>query len=150
MNPVWIVELGENTNYRIIGIYSSKEKAQLVFDRFENFHKDHEIDVVLRIGKRSINPYIEPIQYGLSLYYVVLGKEGELVCCEEKDFSQFYADKKLKFDKVAQVFRMSLWAVTNEHAVETVEKLRREWVERRYYEGFAFEGSSDPEMEPVC
>ena len=65
METIWIVDKGEYSDYRVIGVFSTKENAVLVADRFG-----------ADVAEWPINPWVDHINQGREPYIVWMERDG--------------------------------------------------------------------------
>ena len=86
MASVWIIEVGSYSNYRIVGIYSTKENAQLVADRINNDCTDYEKATV---KERMIDPLVHEVNEGWNRYRIRMNRDGDVEMIEEDEMSPY-------------------------------------------------------------
>jgi len=70
MKTIWAIESGSYSNYHIVGVFSTREGAQLVLD----FIKDSEAEIV----EWELDPGVEGIRNGLQLFQVLMRRNGDV------------------------------------------------------------------------
>ncbi len=72
MKTIWVIEKGSYSDYRVVGVYSTKANAQAMCDRI---NKDEEYERA-EIAEWSLDPGVEAINQGLEVYLVWMLRDG--------------------------------------------------------------------------
>jgi hypothetical protein len=65
MDKIWVVEEGEYSDYRVVGVFSTKENAELVADKFGG-----------DVAEWPIDPWVDHINHGREPYIVWMERDG--------------------------------------------------------------------------
>lgn len=125
MNKVFIVTDGYYSDYKIIGVYSSKKSAQEVIDSFSDLNESQieewGIDTVLSFPK------------GMKCYFLRMTKEGKAYDIDEGRntiMALEYALKKyMGFGSGGHDLFCNVLAKDKEHAVKIVNEKRIQLIE---------------------
>lgn len=77
---VWVIEDGEYSDYHVVGVFSSRENAELVLGQLKSGE----------IAEWELDPAVKALNAGLSRYYVQMLRDGTV--CESKP-EEFCADE---------------------------------------------------------
>ena len=132
MKSIWMIEQGSYSDYRVVGVYSTKEGAELVCAKI-NGEESYELAVV---SEWPLDPGVEAINQGLSPFTVLMLRDGttEKVWMDADDFeyalnaqpmiwrrseAPAYQGKNIPDCLMARVF-----AKDSQHAVKIVNEHR--------------------------
>lgn len=93
---VFCVEQGEYSDYKIVGVFSTPEKAQQLIDKMkvdyaaENEGEEMYGSSVPRIVERKIDPYVEELNQGLLVFEVIMARNGDTMRCANESFATAY------------------------------------------------------------
>ena len=84
MKTIWVIEKGSYSDYRVVGVYSTREGAERVCAKI-NGEESCELAVV---SEWPLDPGVEEINQGLSPFIVHMLRDGttERVWMDESDF----------------------------------------------------------------
>ena len=91
MKSIWVIEKGSYSDYRVVGVYSTKEGAERVCERI-NGEESYEPAVV---SEWPLDPGVEAINQGLSPFIVHMLRDGTTknVWMDESDFEYALNDQ---------------------------------------------------------
>ncbi len=124
---VWVIEHGQYSDYSVIGVYTTKEKAQLVCD---TINKDIIYDEAT-IAEWPLDPAADELANGMSRYYVSMRWDGttdevtrgEVHYYDLDDETRAYQRFDHKDRKVlGKTFTM--WARDEKHAIKIANERR--------------------------
>lgn len=75
MTTVWIVTQGDYSDYHIIGVFSTEENAKLIVSKI----KCSDFESVPNIEPFELDPAVDSIRAGLTLYKVRMDLQGNLI-----------------------------------------------------------------------
>lgn len=81
MNTIWVIESSYSDYRRVVGVYSTKEGAELVCARI-NEEKNYERATV---AEWPLDPGVEAINQGLALFTVWMLRDGTTEKCVQDD-----------------------------------------------------------------
>jgi hypothetical protein len=111
---VYVVTDGDYSDYHIVSVFSTGEKAKEFIEKMckEGIIEEYDIDA-----------YIEPLEKGYFPYFVRMTKEGEVLECRKYDCS--YPDlDELDFDINKNMYT-KCWAKDDGHAIKIAGERRR-------------------------
>lgn len=83
-NTVWVVEQGEYSDYRVIGVFSSQANAQLVVDALNSVGgSDATVD------EWPLDPAVAALNQGLRPFFVIMVRDGTVERCQPDDISGY-------------------------------------------------------------
>ena len=132
MAKVYMVTDGSYSDYRVLGIYSTKakaEKAKVLFNA------DNDVDPV----ELDATPEVPP---GMLKWVVEMDRNGNVkdVSRENCEYHSSSAAVWKPFDKDVMYLRAAIWAKDEEHAVKIANEWRTRivannlWINGRYLE----------------
>lgn len=119
MNKVFVVTEGSYSDYKIMGVFDSKEKAELFVSSFYGDIEEYEI-----------NPYDEQLSNGYKSYEVHMDRNGSteeygVGCGNGKPNDNYFADNYAD-NKIHMVANM--WAKDEKHAIKIANERRAEYL----------------------
>lgn len=132
MTKVYMVTDGSYSDYRVLGIYSTKakaEKAKVLFNA------DNDVDPI----ELDATPEVPP---GMLRWVVEMDRNGNVkdVSRETCEYHSSHASVWKPFDKDVTYLRAAIWAKDEEHAVKVANEWRTRivannlWINGRYLE----------------
>lgn len=127
---VWVVEEGEYSDYRVVGVFTSEANADLIASRVGG-----------TVAEWPLDPAVAELNQGLRVYAVQMQKDGTVDRCERQDLSAYgietagsvtmwrrsqapaYAGKG-----IADVMNANVWAADKTHAIKIVNEHRAEFI----------------------
>jgi hypothetical protein len=119
---VWVVDRGE-FHHDIVGVFSSKENAELIAKRLECY---------VKVLEWPLNPAVEELKSGKKLYDVSVAMDGTLIEINEHAdkadlLNCFFIDTILHpvtFNKIGSKLLGEVWATDEKHAIKIVNEKR--------------------------
>lgn len=117
MNTIWVVEKGSYSDYRVVGVFSSKENAQRVADYVGG-----------DVAEWPLDPWADELNQGRSVYYVAMTRGGEVVNIYlDKDLYRHDSDR-LTLHSSAKTKKTYIaghvFATDELHAIKIVNEIR--------------------------
>ena len=133
MNTVWVVEQGDYSDYRVVGIYSSRENAQRIADLI-NSAEDYCFDDAT-VSERNLDPCIEDLNAGRKPFNIVMDYSGNTESVGECEFFEYDTYRKLhvwkrteasayKDRNINDAISGIVWAADEKHAVKIANEFR--------------------------
>jgi hypothetical protein len=137
MNTVWMIEDGEYSDYHVVGVFSSREKAKKICDIINGPpDEDGYLFKDATIRKVSLDPAIHELNEGLNIFHVCMDHSGNIERCSlgkidsydvsgsglrvwERTKAPAYRDKK-----VSDAINGSVWAKDKDHAIKITNEYR--------------------------
>ena len=114
---VWAIEDGEYSSYHVVGVFTSRENAELILSKLKSGE----------IVEWPLDPAVEKVNAGLSCYYVQMLRDGTVCdCCiqefrvEEFDIIHSYGG----CDSAIAGLRMWVFAKDKGHAIKIATEKR--------------------------
>lgn len=125
MSKVFLVSTGSYSDYRIVGVFSSEEKAKAI----AGILKEAEVE------EKTLDPFVAELNEGLSVYSVRMSPNGDVETVERHDRDAEYTfDYRLKgteeplelltWKDRPPVYLKLVFARDEQHAVKIVNELR--------------------------
>lgn len=133
MASIWTIESGEYSDYHIVGIFSTRENAQLVCDKLNN-----EYDTFAPT-ERPLDPAVYELNNGFNLYRVLMLRDGSVEKLSQEETSE-YAVAGSKFlwrrskarafqlKNMKDALNMTVWATDEQHAIKIVNEYRAQLI----------------------
>lgn len=133
MNTIWVVEVGNYSDYRVAGVFTTEEKAKVVYDRLlvSNSHEDPVI------SEWPLDPGVDEMNQGMSIWRCVMGKNGHVEQTHQQPasdrlYTEFRVIKRSEhayYGPDAQdVLEAKVWATDKDHAIKIVNEKRTELI----------------------
>lgn len=126
---VWIIEDGEYSDYRVVGIYSTRENAERVAAKM-NEGRSRDLATV---AERRLDPGIEALNEGLMSFRVLMLRDGTVESVEPRgeawswgdleDEAYVWSRSKTPSGR-PDVLYATVWAKGEKHAVKIVNEKR--------------------------
>ena len=123
MTTVWLLERGEYSDREVVGVFSSREKAEVVAKainasegNYYNCHEPHEW---------VLDSLYTPLSQGLLSYYVRIEFDGTVLDVEPRGIADRDLYEIPRMNKRTLV--ISVWARNKEHAVKIANERRIQW-----------------------
>jgi len=133
MKSVWVIEQGSYSDYRVVGVFSSRKNAQLVMGKITNSYDTPSI------AQWDIDPCVERINAGLTNWIVTMLRDGTLERCEATGFSAYHLSDALniwrratapayKGKGIEDCLNGTVWAKNQKHAVKIANEIRTQLI----------------------
>lgn len=90
MKTIWVIEAGYYSDYRVVGVFSSKKNAELVL---KNLKGDYEEP---SISEWSLDPAVSELNAGYRLWSGTMLRDGTVERCEEQELSSYDVSASLE------------------------------------------------------
>jgi hypothetical protein len=80
---VWVIEQGEYSDYHVVGVYRTREDAELVLSKFSNDYDKPEI------SEWPLNPGVDDIHAGRCPHHVIIAPDGTVERARECEWSTY-------------------------------------------------------------
>ncbi len=130
MKKIWLIETGCYSDYRVFGVFSTRQKAIGVAN-------------TLKLGEDSvqewiIDPGVEELSKGYWKYHVIMLQNGKVESIEREeklydfDVSHFIWDRPntpaFKGKNIPAALNANVWAKNEKHAVKIVNEIRSQMI----------------------
>lgn len=126
MKSVWLIESGSYSDYRVVGIFSTREKALLVANAIELNEYD--------INEWKIDPVIDELNKDMWQYEVLMLRDGEVERVKRRDAIFDFKNSVFIWNRPnapaymgknkPQVLVCCVWAKDEKHAVKIANEIR--------------------------
>lgn len=82
MKSVWVIEQGEYSDYRVVGVFSSEVNARMIADKI-NASKGYGDDAT--VANWPLDPAVEELQQDHAQYRVLMLRDGTVELCEVRE-----------------------------------------------------------------
>jgi hypothetical protein len=108
MPTCWIIEQGEYSDYRVVGIFTTRENAEQALAYMKDPKNHYEEPT---ISERVLDPAIAELNQGLSQFCVRMLNNGELTVYTKKELDL----KDITWNRGACYYT---WAKDEQHAIK--------------------------------
>jgi hypothetical protein len=124
-NSVWAVEEGHYSNYHIVGLFSTRKKAQMVCDA-----DAHGEDA--RVKEYELDPYLDKLHAGLRPFTITMAAMGDtenVFAASLDDSDSLYVVRRtgtefMRMQYGCDVVSGTVWAKDEEHAAKIANEFR--------------------------
>ena len=117
MNTIWVVEKGSYSDYRVVGVFSSKENAQRVADYVGG-----------DVAEWPLDPWADELNQGRSAYYVSMYRDGDILTIyRDKDLYRHDSDRPILIHSARTkktYIAGHVFATDEQHAIKIVNEIR--------------------------
>ena len=145
MSKVYIIEQGNYSDYKVVGIFSTMEKAQQIVAIINKGDEDGYVRDEATIAERELDPFINELNEGLKLFGVVMDYDGTTERCVESGLD-YITELRIWGRTSAPAYRHSkindavmgdVWARDVAHAVKIVNEFRAQMIASGKMKGWA-------------
>ena len=123
MTHVWVIEQGEYSDYHVVGVYTSREKAKLVAKALKAPWGYKPV-----VSQWPLNPGVDKINAGLTRFGVRMLRDGTVEWVMVQDFD-VNAQESYNLIKVnPHPLYAEVWARDKKHAVKIVNERRAQMI----------------------
>lgn len=128
---IWVIEQGCYSDYRVVGVYSSKENAQMIADKI-NINESYD---AAEVKKWTLDPMVSDINAGLKPFHITMDKSGNtervgegeidshsLGCCLsvwKRSRAPAYKNRN-----ISDAVHGFVWAKDEKHAIKITNEFR--------------------------
>ena len=134
---VWVVEQGEYSDYRVVGVFSSKENAQQIAYAI-NARPDGKWNTndPATVAEWTLDPGVHELRQGFTPFLVNMREDGTVERCDRWDISGYELAGYVRMWRRQQapayrgntdkpdILQALIWARNNEHAVKITNEHR--------------------------
>lgn len=132
---IWIVEQGEYSDYRVVGVFSSEANAKLIADTINA----SEICDGASVEERPIDPAVKELNAGMNQWIVWMLRDGSVERCEPYSVSSYQLVGEIRLwertkarayygTETQDCLDATVWARNHKHAVKIVNEKRAQMV----------------------
>ena len=130
---IWVIETGEYSDYRVVGVFSTKANAELVADKING---DQEYGDKATVSGWALDPGVAEINQGLKQYRVLMLRDGSVEMCERQPHFSWYEIKSRSWvwrrtqaqayagKGIPDVLEARVWAKTEKGAIKVANEQR--------------------------
>ena len=134
-NKVWVIEQGSYSDYRVVGVFTSRKNAKLVADKInesEGYDK-------ATVDEWKMNPAVDEINRGLTVWLGEMRRDGTVERCVPWEVSSYELAGGLdiwrrataqayKGKGVEDCLHGKVWAKDKKHAIKIFNEKRTELI----------------------
>jgi hypothetical protein len=136
VTKVWVIEQGEYSDYRVVGVFSSYENAKLIADAINGYDGSSD-DAEIR--EWDMDPAVSEIRKGLKRYFIHMERNGDVVRCDPQSVStyslvnKFYVWRRSTApayigQNKSDLLDATVWARDGKHAVKIANEKRSQMI----------------------
>jgi hypothetical protein len=134
MATVWVVEQGEYSDYRVVGVFTSKAHAHVVADAINAPHEDTGA-YVATVAEWPLDPAVEELRQGFVPYFVLMLKDGTVERCTQQSVDGYDVAGSVRIWRrahapayvgkgIADALQAQVWAKDEQHAIKIANEHR--------------------------
>lgn len=129
MTTVWVIEQGSYSDYRVVGVFSSRENAEKVLALLDKSPSNEAA-----IAEWPLDPVVAEINQGLRQWDVVMLRDGAVEKIEPGTVESYNIAGDIRVlrrgypDRPPEALYATLWAKDEAHAVKIVNEHRQQWI----------------------
>lgn len=135
MQTIWVIEQGEYSDYRVIGVFSSKENAQQIADAIKA-SAENAYSSETTIVEWPLDPAVHELRQGFAPFLVDMREDGTVERCERWDVSGYELAGYVRMWRRQQapafrghpdkpdILQALIWAKDVQHAVKITNEHR--------------------------
>lgn len=138
MKNVWVVEKGQYSDYRVVGVYSTQENAQKVCELLNAEHGPDAYDAA-SIAEWTLDPAIDQLNQGMSMWHVHMLRDGTTEKVKQRDLDSYDMQGSCSIWRrsttplyagrgIPDVMSATVWATDEKHAVKIVNEKRAQMI----------------------
>lgn len=131
---VWVVEQGEYSDYRVVGVFSSKAFAQQIADAI-NAPTEDRVWSPATIAEWPLNPAVSELRAGFMLFMVWMLEDGTVERCEKEEVSGYRLAGEVRMWRrtlapayagkgIPDLLQATVWAKDGLHAIKIANEHR--------------------------
>jgi hypothetical protein len=135
MSNVWVIEQGEYSDYRVVGVYTTEENAQKVCDLLN----DGDEYSTASVAEWPLDPTITELNQGMTFWHVAMLKNGDTERVEQVGIQSYRLNSEFnlwrrskaplyQMRNMPDVLQAWVWAGDAQHAVKIANEKRAEWI----------------------
>jgi hypothetical protein len=119
MESVWVVETGEYSDYRVLGIFSTEENAQKIADLVDG-----------DVSEWPIDPWLEQLSQGRRSFRVEMMMDGTGIRVSEMPWGNHHKDEfsLVRNRNSADLLIGNVFARGDQHAIKIVTEVRAQYI----------------------
>lgn len=123
MNSVFVVEQGNYSDYHVVGVFSTKENADMICGKI-NLGEEEDSYGKASVAEWPLNPGVSELNQGLKLYNVGMRADGTVVRAPYADSDIGYGLRNAGFHINRGEMWGTVWAESDIHAIKIANELR--------------------------
>jgi hypothetical protein len=130
----WVIEQGEYSDYRVVGVFTSRENAERIAEKING---DRTYDLAT-VDEWLLDPGIQALNQGHHRYHVLMLRDGTTESVEREVSPWFLSNLVSEFfiwsrstapaPHLPDALRASVWAGSDAHAVKVVNERRLQMI----------------------
>lgn len=121
MNKIWVVEKGDYSDYRVVGVFTSEEKAKQICDLI---NRDGHFDAAT-VAEWPLDQAVNEINQGLDYWAVEMNREGKVTYTNKIGWAGWEWGTSINS---RGRLHSSVWAKDEQHAVKIVNEKRAQMI----------------------
>jgi hypothetical protein len=134
MTQVWVVEQGEYSDYRVVGVFSSQENAQQIADAING--PDEDTYERATVAEWPLDPIVHELRQGFMPFLVHMREDGTVELCDQQKARGYELAGDVGIWRRSQapafrgnpdkpdILRAMIWAKDATHAVKITNEHR--------------------------
>lgn len=133
---IWVVEQGCYSDYLVVGVFSSKENAEIVASKINAAEYVYDQATV---AEWPLDPAISEINNGMKLYSIMMLKDGTSESVKESEFNSYNMGGEFRIwersktvcpetSKKPDCLTATVWATSSYHAIKIANEKRAQMI----------------------
>lgn len=136
-SSVWVIERGSYSDYKVVGVFTSKENAD---DMAAMINKAETHGEPATVAEWPLDPAIKELRAGFLPYHVWMLRDGTTERCKRCDVSIYNIENETpeiwrrsrapayKGQGIEDCISITVWAKDDKHAVKIVNEMRAQMI----------------------
>ena len=133
MKSVWAIEQGSYSDYHVVGVFSTRAKAQLVMNALKEKYNEPSI------AEWPLDPAVTALRTGLTTWNIMMLRDGTVECCEPCELTSYTLDGSFtllrrasapayKGKGIEDCLNGIIWAKDKPHAIKIANEKRTQMI----------------------
>lgn len=131
---IWVIEQGEYSDYRVVGVFTSKENAESVKSAINHGSYDDAT-----VAEWELDPCVDEINKGYNPFIVIMLKDGTVERCDQRELSGYSLSTSAwvwrrteapayKGKGIPDALNANVLARNSKHAIKIANELRTKMI----------------------
>ena len=131
MKTIWVIEDGSYSDYRVVGVFSTREAAEVVHKALKGDSSYYSGE----INEWPLNPAVAELNAGMSQWLVHMLKNGDTERVEKLEMARYDIQGEVRVWErtqapayrgkgVPDIINATVWATDKDHALKIVNEHR--------------------------
>jgi hypothetical protein len=133
---VWVIEQGSYSDYRVVGVFTSKAKAEQIAEALRKSESCYDAP---EVAEWPLDPAVAELNAGLTMWNVLMLKDGTVERAQATEFSAYSMGGEVNLWErtkapayarkgIPDALHAIVWAKDKKHAIKSVNEMRAQWI----------------------